>query len=454
MLFPARALTENRVVRPIVRPFQTFSILALTSVLLILFQNCSVPHARSNNPNEQRYGGEGADGKRYQHMGICGGTQTDAVDAVVVSPGGQSALLVRENCQDLPSPQPLAISDLNFAVNEASVFVLNQKIFAVPQDGSAGASTGAPQVPNLLANYVRRPSWKVAGVDYPVGPLPGTAFRDPATIAIAGVTVDTATHEVSVNSDNVTLDGFDFSLAGGWSVTIGDQRPAANTKILNSKFKVGANHQAMINAPRAKNLYVGYSILDGNNLHDNLNDTAVFFFGTGLTVEYSWILNSPGDFIESGAGTVLIRYNLFNNNGQSATTPADWLQLEDGDFYIAYDYNTFYQTPTATSAPTDGINLRAQTQTQPSSLQAVEIANNTIVTLASAKVGADISLATSLLTGNALIRDNFADTSGSTAFAGSGSSCALGDCPASSTASSIFIDNVNMSTGALYSTAP
>ena len=106
-------------------------------------------------------------------------------------------------------------------------------------DGSANAPAGTPQLPNLLNGYKDPPPWEVAGVDYAVGIPSGTVLKNPATISMAGVTVDTSNDTVYVTGNNVTLNGYDFSLNGGWEVYIEDG--ASNTLIENSNFLVGSN---------------------------------------------------------------------------------------------------------------------------------------------------------------------------------------------------------------------
>src|SRR5262245_49447318 len=97
-------------------------------------------------------------------------------------------------------------------------------------DGSANAPAGAPQLPNLFSGYALRPPWEVAGVNYAVGYEPSTALNNPATISMPGVSVNTTNKTITVTGNNVTLDGYDFSLNGGWGVVV----QGANTTILNS----------------------------------------------------------------------------------------------------------------------------------------------------------------------------------------------------------------------------
>ena len=76
----------------------------------------------------------------------------------------------------------------------------------VAGDGSAGAPAGTPQFANILNGYAARPAWEVAGVDYAVGIKAGTVLKDPATIHIAGVTVDQGAQQVVVTGANVPHD--------------------------------------------------------------------------------------------------------------------------------------------------------------------------------------------------------------------------------------------------------
>src|SRR5208337_722431 len=61
-------------------------------------------------------------------------------------------------------------------------------------DGATGAPAGAPQLPTILSGYKVRPPWQVAGVDYAAGVPSGTTLKDPSTVAMAGVSVNTTNH--------------------------------------------------------------------------------------------------------------------------------------------------------------------------------------------------------------------------------------------------------------------
>lgn len=403
----------------------------------------------------QNVGGQGVDGMVYVRSAVCPNSPSQFSDAVRLSADMKTAQYIRQNCVNLTTPQSVAVSSLGFAVNEQSVFVLNQGIFTTVNDGSSLAPVGQPQLPFLFSSYVVRPSWKVAGVDYAVGPKTGANLKDPITIAISGVTVDPVAHQVTVQADNITLDGYDFSLAGGWSVVVGENSPVKGTKILNSNFAIGVNRAPMIYGVQATNLYVGYCSFDSNSKLDGLGDTSIFFTGSGLTVEYSLFKNSPKGFIQSGPGIVVVRYNVFMNAGQAKNTGASWIMTDQAD-YVAADYNTFYQTQVTTGSGTDGISVTGWSSS-PSvawTIKSAEILANSMVTLAGAKVNSDIFVSADHLVGTALVRDNYIDPTGTLEFAEPGSSCALGACAISSTASSIFSNNLNLVNGSLFPTNP
>ena len=98
-------------------------------------------------------------------------------------------------------------------------------------DGIVDAPIGSAQYSSLLDTYHSsgssdgrdktngyQPPWNVAGVDYAVGPN-GKPSGDPSTISMGEVSVDTSTNVISVTGDGVTLDGYDFSLDGGYRIS-------------------------------------------------------------------------------------------------------------------------------------------------------------------------------------------------------------------------------------------
>src|SRR4029077_13281909 len=119
-----------------------------------------------------------------------------------------------------------------------------------------------------LNGYAVRPSWNVAGVDYAVGYSAGTVLKDPETITTdtsATFYRDEANHYIVINADNVVLDGWNFSLEGGWTVRAYN---ANNPTIENSYFKVGANGGVPISLLGRANGYTG----DGATIINNVID--------------------------------------------------------------------------------------------------------------------------------------------------------------------------------------
>src|SRR3982074_3142195 len=95
-------------------------------------------------------------------------------------------------------------------------------MFVTAQTHFSALAQPAPggQHPALLASYVKRPPWKVAGVDHAVG-VPSTAtLTDGKLLTGPGITVNTtAMPPYGVdNTSNVVISGVDFSLHGGAAI--------------------------------------------------------------------------------------------------------------------------------------------------------------------------------------------------------------------------------------------
>jgi len=165
-------------------------------------------------------------------------------------------------------------------------------------DGLATAPTNTPQLPTLLDGYAARPTWSVAGVDYAVGYSSGTTLSNPSTISMAGVSVDQANHIINVSGSNVTLSGYDFSLDGGWGVSVNG---GSNITIENSKFVVGSNGNTPIYVSQnASNVTVQNNLIDGAGSSSQMLIAA------------------------DGAGTTTIQYNMIQNAwGQNLVMSSD-----------------------------------------------------------------------------------------------------------------------------------
>ena len=218
-------------------------------------------------------------------------------------------------------------------------------------DGAANAPGGTAQLPTLLNGYAVRAPWQVAGVDYAVGPQPGVTFKDPSTINMAGVSVNTTSKLITITGDNVTLDGYDFA-TGGYHIFVYGKNDTI------SNFKIGVTSSSTADpittayGSGASNLTLKYGIIDGGGTAGSNTPGALVYdaASAGLTVEYCLLENAYQHTIEF-QGNANIQYNLFNSCSFGTTTHGDFL------YYggigpansIVVDYNTFYQ-PVANSA--------------------------------------------------------------------------------------------------------
>ncbi|MGY4286396.1 hypothetical protein ACVWXO_005616 [Bradyrhizobium sp. LM2.7] len=273
-----------------------------------------------------------------------------------------------------------------------------------------------------------RPPWPVAGVDYCVGYRMNTVLKAPTTISMAGVSVDLISRIVTVTGDDVTLDGYDFSLDGGWQVSV----QAANTKIVNSSFVVGSNDLIpIVGAATASNLDVVNCTIDGAGHNPGPWGTLFAYRGKGFTIEYSWLENSGGDMIQQidggAGGMIVIRNNLIQNGGMSPGAHGDYTQLAGGPFIVAINYNTTLQN----GGSTQGLMTEYVAEG--------EIGHNTMVGTVSYFVSVDLS---SIRTTFA-VHNNYFDPQGY-GFAYPSSKTGT---PNDASPKSIFRNNVNMRTG-------
>ena len=222
-------------------------------------------------------------------------------------------------------------------------------------DGAANAPAGTPQLPNLFSSYAVRPPWEVAGVDYAVGVPAGTVLKDPAVAGNmpAGVSVSTSAHTVYVTGNNVTLNGFNFSLEGGWSILI--EGGVSGTTIENCDFVVGTNNQSPINAlGGSSNLTLldnSFNCGGSSNLGSALAD-AVFYQGTGTFIaEYNYFSNTYGHMIDFVGGasvvtvTPIVEYNVFEGWGMGAGSHGNPWYMDGNDNITngVFNFNTIVQ---------------------------------------------------------------------------------------------------------------
>ena len=306
-------------------------------------------------------------------------------------------------------------------------------------DGSAGAPAGNPQMPGLLDGYAAVPPWQVAGVDYAVGIPADTTLLNPATIAMAGVTVNQTAHIITINASNVTLNGYDFGVGGGWGIAV--DSGATNTVIENSHFLVGANENVPVQAyPGSGNLTLLNNVFDGGSQTSDAVWALVSYSGSGtFTAEYNSFLNSPSDAIDfnSGTMTTVVQYNLFDNLGTSPGAHPNSVQYESvtsNNSVIAF--NTIYQP---NPSGLQGVQLQAQGG---SDFVNTTIDNNVIVAKGpSPSIDMSYSIAVIQNSGNTIdgvnVSDNYIDDTG-----------AYGPFYPPTGTNLVFANNVNMTTGA------
>ncbi len=309
------------------------------------------------------------------------------------------------------------------------------------EDGAAGAASGIAQLPRLLDGYAARPPWSVAGVDYAVGVPAGTALKDPASLAMAGVRVDAATHTVRVSGDHVRLNGYDFSLEGGWNVYV----DGADDVIEDSNFKVGVNNRVPIQgSARASDLSVRHNTLDGGGGRDGAVWALISYNGSGKFVaRYNYFLNAPEDAIDFNNGTMstVVEYNLFHNLGTDPRSHPDPVQYVGVRLIGAVEaFNTIYQP---NPGGMQGVQLQAQLG---SSLSHAAIRNNVIVAKGPSR-GMSYSIAVIQDPGNAIdgvvVQGNHIDFSG-----------AYGPFYPPSGSGLAFVNNVSMVSGAVIPAPP
>ncbi|MBN8968255.1 MAG: hypothetical protein J0G95_07310 [Rhizobiales bacterium] len=316
------------------------------------------------------------------------------------------------------------------AAAAADAGVASAGIDADIDDGSAHAPACTIQHPSVLTRYRVRPDWRVAGVDYCVGYAAGTVLKDPATISMPGVSVDARNQVVAVTGNDVTLDGYDFSTGGGWSVFV----QAANTRILNSKFVIGARDNPPIYSNPANgapsNLYVGYSVIDGNERSPGYGGL-ITMVGRGLTVEYCWLKNAGGDMIQQHhtGGNVVVRYNLIEQGGLAPGAHGDYTQFLGSPITTTIIYNTTIQNGGATQ----GFMTEYVTSG--------EIGHNTMMGSVSYFVSVDISSIVTTFT----VHDNYFDPGGY----GFAYPSPRNGMPNDASPKTIFTNNVDMRTGGI-----
>lgn len=119
-------VARPRPLRSLRRSFLPALILAL---LFLSFQNCGkkIFGGQSESPaTRQNLGGDGYPGKVYANYGTCG--DDTIVLKSAIQDTGSGLVLLRDECQDLPVPLPIA-EPVRHGITDSSVFVYRDDIF-------------------------------------------------------------------------------------------------------------------------------------------------------------------------------------------------------------------------------------------------------------------------------------------------------------------------------------
>ncbi|MDE2603762.1 MAG: hypothetical protein KGL62_15520, partial [Bradyrhizobium sp.] len=308
-----------------------------------------------------------------------------------------------------------------------------------------------------------RPAWQVAGVDYAVGVAAGVSLKDPTVQANlpTGVTIDSVNHVLDIQGNNVTLNGFDFSLHGGWGVVI-EPGTTGTTTIENCNFSMGSSETVAISAGSSNvgNLTVLNCSFNGNQLNipsvqpppaGTGVGSAIDYEGTGTFIaKYNYIHDMPADGIDLGGGTPTIEYNVFAGLGYTPGAHPDPVQFAGGNVTNAMiAYNTIYQPQGSLNQnANEGLSLHAQLG---ASITNTTLANNVIIASGpNVSMSLDIGLfqdAGNVLNG-VVVSNNYLDPTGSLT-----PTTGFGDLSNEVQGSNLTITgNVNMVTG--QTTAP
>jgi hypothetical protein len=192
--------------------------------------------------------------------------------------------------------------------------------YSTAEDGSADASTGTAQRPNLwtdIADIHYPPPWKLPGKDYRAGPPSTQTYF---TIGVDpdpdGWTRNDTFKLLTSTTAGASLDAWDMTVDGGWQVNVNHD----GCSVTRCKFKVGARQQAMIIVGGVNGFTGRYNHFDGNKSPSGDFDGAINCYAYGsVTWEYNWIQNAYTDAIQIAAGTGTStykhRFNFYDNLG-------------------------------------------------------------------------------------------------------------------------------------------
>jgi len=216
------------------------------------------------------------------------------------------------------------------------------------------------QHPALLASYVLRPPWNVAGVDYAVG-VPSTAtLNDWQCLSGPGITVNTTAMPPYVrvdNTSNAVISGVDFSLHGGASLFfVNCPNPTVISSIFAGKNLTQLYGTAVIYADGdSPGLTVSYNTINGAGA--GTGGTLVAAAGAGtITLTYNWLKHFPQHvlevFVQDAPYSIVYKYNLIEKGAMRPGAHLNYLEFDtnsSSSTSVDVEYNTSYQVKQASA---------------------------------------------------------------------------------------------------------
>jgi len=299
-------------------------------------------------------------------------------------------------------------------VRATSLMPVREIVTPFESDGFANAPTGTPQYPtyftslNPIFPYRVRPPWHVAGVDYRVGINTGLSLKDPATINPA-IATSSGTNPIvlTLQTDNVTLDGYDFTLGGWWRINGSGH---SNLTVSNCKLQ---NFCLFIDTGA---LTVQYCEIDGLGARGETEFGCLAFLGSGVTStwKYNWMHDSQNDFIDLHTSDIVAAFNLFDTMGYAVGAHADSIQFAGGGTAnnISIKFNTYVQRVATNAGPSSFIDLETQIDAG-AQMNNPEVAYNTASNTAAGGAAGSTFYRVAQVVGvinNAYVHDNYADS--------------------------------------------
>lgn len=208
----------------------------------------------------------------------------------------------------------------------------------------AGLGSGAVATTSV---YQVRPNWNVAGVDYYAGIPGGTVLKDPSTSPPTGATYSTSpVNTLRVNSNNVTINGYDFTLHGCISLLISAN--VTGTIVKNSKFNAAGASCINSGGPLI-GFATPFDSSDLTMLNNELTGTAtggiVGANNTGtFTFEYNYCHDVAQHCVDLGVGAAqsansTMKYNLVVNTGINVGAHGEFSFVCGGAYIQVQSYN-------------------------------------------------------------------------------------------------------------------